>query len=123
MALTLTEVHRRTEDKHLNDEWFVLENTTDNAISTRGCRVTLTKANARKAIEQAKLDPGFTVEPGAKVRVVCGRPGTKAHGKSPDDDVENYYLLMKVPLFKWKGGTLRVAKGQLVLASLGLTPP
>lgn len=123
MALTLTEVHRRTEDKHLNDEWFVLENTTDSAISTRGCRVTLTKAKARKAIELAKLDPGFTVEPGAKVRVVCGRPGTKAHGKSPDDDMENYYLLMKVPLFKWQGGTLRVAKGQLVLASLELTLP
>jgi hypothetical protein len=123
MALTLTEVHRRTEDKHLNDEWFVLENTTDSAISTRGCRVTLTKAKARKPIEVAKLDPGFTVEPGAKVRVVCGRPGTKAHGKSPDDDVENYFLLMKVPLFKWQGGTLRVAKGQLVLASLELTLP
>jgi hypothetical protein len=123
MALTRTEVHRRTEDKHLNDEWFVLENTTDSAISTRGCRVTLTKAKARKPIEVAKLDPGFTVEPGAKVRVVCGRPGTKAHGKSPDDDVENYFLLMKVPLFKWQGGTLRVAKGQLVLASLELTLP
>jgi len=123
MALTITEVHRRTEDKHLNDEWFVLENTTDSAISTRGCRVTLTKAKARKGLELAKLDPGFTVESGAKVRVVCGRPGTKAHGKSPDDDVENYFLLMKVPLFKWQGGTLVVAKGQLVLASLELTPP
>jgi len=123
MALTIAEVHRRAEDKQLNDEWFVLENPTDSAINTRGCRVTLTKAGGRKAIELAKLDPGFTVEPGAKVRVVCGRPGTKAHGKSPDDDVQNYFLLMKVPLFKWQGGTLRVAKGQLVLATLGLTPP
>jgi hypothetical protein len=123
MALTITEVHRRSEDKLLNDEWFVLENPTDNAISTRGCRVTLTKAGGRKGIELAKLDPGFNVESGAKVRVVCGRPGTKAHGKAPDGDVENYFLLMKAPLFKWQGGTLKVAKGQLVLASLELTPP
>ncbi len=118
MALTITEVHRRTEEKQLNDEWFVLENTTESAINTRGCRVTLTKAGGRRGLEIAKLDPGFTVEPGAKVRVVCGRPGTKAHGKSPDDDVENYFLLMKMPLFKWRGGKLTVAKGQLVLASL-----
>ncbi len=123
MALTITAVHRRGEDKQLNDEWFVLENPTDGDISTRGCRVTLTKAGGRKALELAKLDPGFKVEPGAKMRVVCGRPGTKAHGKAPDDDVENYFLLMKAPLFKWQGGTLRVAKGQLVLASHEITPP
>lgn len=123
MALTITEVHRRSEEKLLNDEWFVLENLTDGDISTRDCRVTLTKAGGRKALELAKLDPGFKVEPGAKMRVVCGRPGTKAHGKPPDDDVENYFLLMKVPLFKWQGGTLTVAKGQLVMASLALTPP
>jgi hypothetical protein len=120
MALTITEVHRRSEEPLLNDEWFVVENATEAAISTRGCRVTLTKAGGRKALEMAKLDPGFTVEPGAKVRVVCGRPGTKAHGKAPDDDLESYFLLMKGPLFKWRGGTLQIAKGQLVLASLDL---
>ncbi len=123
MALNITEVHRRTEDKHLNDEWFVVENPTESVINTRGCRVTLTKGTGKKGIEMAKLDPGFKVDAGKKVRVVCGSPGTKAHGKAPDDDTENYYLLMKVPLFKWPGGVLKVAKGQLVLASSELTPP
>ncbi len=123
MALTITEVHRRTEEKLLNDEWFVLENGTENSIHTRGCRITLTKGGGRKAVEVARLDPGFVVEPGERVRVVAGRPGTKAHGKAPEDEVENYFLLMKGPLLRWPGGTLRVAKGQLVLASQEITPP
>lgn len=123
MALTITEVHRRGDDKELNDEWFVVENSTEAAINTRGCRVTLTKGTGKKAFEVAKLDPGFKVDPGGKVRVVCGRPGTKAHGKAPEDDLENYFLLMKVPLFKGQGGVLKVAKGQLVLASFEITPP
>jgi hypothetical protein len=116
MALSITEVHRRSDDKALNDEWFLVENPTAGPISTRGCRVTLSKPGSAKGVELAKLDPGFKVAPGGKTRVVCGNPGTKAHGKAPDDGVENYYLLMKAPMLRWKGGTLKVVKGQMVLA-------
>lgn len=123
MALTISEVHRRSEDALLNDEWFLVENQTEGVISTRGCRVTMTRPGGKKGLELAKLDPGFKVEPGGKVRVVCGRPGTKAHGKAPEDDVETYYLLMKAPLLKWDGGTLKIVKGQLSLASVVITPP
>ena len=116
MALTVVEVHRRTEDKQLNDEWILVENTGDAPQSTRGCRVLHYKPKAKKGTEAAKLDPGFTVAPGAKLRVVCGNPGTKAHGQAPEDEgVENYYLFMKAPLFKGKAGSVKLVKGQFVV--------
>lgn len=116
MAFTVLEVHRRSEDELLNDEWILLQNGTDGPLSTRGCRVMVHKPKSPKGVEAAKMDPGFTVAPGEKVRMVCGRPGTKAHGKAPEDGVETYYLLMKAPLLKGPAGRVKIAKGQLVLA-------
>ncbi len=115
MALTVLEVHKRGDDKALNDEWILLQNEGDGPQSTRGCRVLTYRPGSRKGTEVAKLDPGFTVAPGAKLRLVCGNPGTKAHGKAPEDEgVENYYLFMKVPLLKGRG-TVKVVKGQFVV--------
>ncbi|MDY0001032.1 MAG: hypothetical protein RBU30_07050 [Polyangia bacterium] len=116
MSFKVLEVHRRSEEELLNDEWLLLENPTDGHLSTRGCRVMVHKPKSPKGVEAAKLDPGFTVPPGGKLRLVCGRPGTKAHGQAPQDGVETYYLLMKVPLLRGPGGVVKIVKGQLVLA-------
>jgi hypothetical protein len=116
MAFKVLEVHRRSEEELLNDEWILLVNPTEGHLSTWDCRVMVHKPKSPKGLEAAKLDPGFNVAPGANLRVVCGRPGTKAHGKAPEDGVENYYLFMKVPLLKGPAGVVKIVKGQLVLA-------
>lgn len=115
MSLTVTEVHRRPQDKRLNEEWILVENQGDAPQATRGCRVLQYKPGAKKGVEVAKLDPGFVLSPGQKIRLVCGNPGTKAHGKVPADGIEAYYLFMKVPLLKGDAGTVRVVKGQFVV--------
>ena len=117
MALNVIEVHRRGSEEALCEEWFVVENDTAAPVSTRGCKVMLVRAGGSKPLEVAKLDPGFTVPPKGKLRVVCGNPGTKAHGKAPEDGIEPYYLLMKAPLLRWPAGGIRILKGQLALAS------
>jgi hypothetical protein len=117
MALDVTEVHRRGTEEALCEEWFVVENRTPLPISTRGCKIMLVRTGGTKPLEVAKLDPGFTVAPGGKLRVVCGNPGTKAHGKAPEDGIENYFLVMKAPLLRWPTGSLRILKGQLALLS------
>jgi hypothetical protein len=116
MALTVVEVHRRTDEKKLNEEWILLHNTGDAPQSTRGCRVLHYKPGAKKGIEAAKLDPGFTLAPDEKLRLVVGNPGTKAHGAAPQEEgVENYYLFMKVPLLKGNSGTIKLQKGQFAV--------
>jgi hypothetical protein len=123
MVLQITEVHHRGSEESLNDEWFVVENHGESPVSTRGCKVTLIKAGGKKPLEVAKLEPGFTVAPGGKLRVVCGSPGTKAHGQVPEDGVENYFLFMKAPLLRWPAGGLKILKGQLVLATTEFGAP
>jgi len=119
MALNMLEVHRRTDEKKLNEEWILLENSGDAPQSTRGCRMLHYKPGAKKGVEAAKLDPGFTVAPGQKLRLVCGNPGTKAHGAAPQEDgVENYYLFMKAPLLKGQSGTVKLQKGQFVFLTV-----
>ena len=117
MVLDVTEVHRRGTDDALCEEWFVIENRTELPVSTRGCKIMLVRTGGTKPLEMAKLDPGFTVSAGGKLRVVCGSPGTKIHGKAPEDGVENYFLCMKAPLLRWPSGSLRILKGQLALLS------
>jgi len=115
VALTVSEVHRRPDERRLNEEWILVENQAQAPQATRGCRVLHYKRGAKKGVEVAKLDPGFVLSPGEKIRLVAGNPGTKAHGKAPEDGIEAYYLFMKVPLLKGREGMVRVVKGQFVV--------
>jgi hypothetical protein len=40
------------------------------------------------------IDPGFVLNPGEKVRMCTGNPGTQAHGTAPEDGIKNYYLFL-----------------------------
>ena len=75
----------------LNEEWFVLENTGDKPFSTNGVSLGVGRGNGRLRV-LGTIDPGFTLQPGEKMRVVTGNPGKKSHGKAPEDETKNYHL-------------------------------
>ena len=74
-----TRPNRRTSQ---NTEWFVVENIGDKPFSTAGCAVAISKGGGRPR-PIGTIDPGFTIAPGAKVRVVTGNPGKKARARRP----------------------------------------
>jgi hypothetical protein len=44
------------------------------------------------------IDPGFVLQPGAKIRMCTGNPGTQAHGTPPaEDEIKNYFLFLGKP--------------------------
>src|SRR5687767_12365863 len=97
MRLVIREIHAARSADALNDEWFVVENTGDRAFSTAGCSVLVGKGGASMARLRAvgTLDPGFTLQPQERMRVVTGNPGKKAHGAVPDavdGGPRNYHL-------------------------------
>ena len=116
MALKIVEIHRRDDPKGLNLDWVVVHNSSDQPVSLRGCVVNVSNPNAKKSRKAAKLDPGFKLEADGKKRLVAGNPRSKAHGTPPEDDVENYFLFMKVGLVDKPGIRLRIVRGQLTLA-------
>jgi hypothetical protein len=122
MALEIIEINKRSEPKAINSDWFVVTNSGEQPLSLRGCVVMVSKPHARKSQQMAKLDPGFKLEPGGKRRLVAGNSRAKSHGPPPEDDVENYFLFMKVPLFEREGMAVKVVRGQLTLAQAVFDP-
>lgn len=122
MALEIVEIHPANDPKELNTEWFIVENKGDEAVALRACTVGVARPNARKINVSVKMDPGFLLEPKSRKRIVSGNPATKAHGKAVEDDVENYFLFMKVPLLPRGGESIRLMRGQAVLAQAVFVP-
>lgn len=106
MDLKITAIHAAESKKALNTEWFVLENVGDAPFNTKNCTLSVTRGKAKARGSLGTLDPGFTIGPGEKVRVITGNPGKKAHGKAPDDGLENYYLFLGAPVLRGKGTVL-----------------
>lgn len=95
MRIVIREIHAARSAGALNDEWFVVENVGDRAFSTAGCTVAVGKGKGRlRSI--GTLDPGFTLQPQERVRLITGNPGKKAHGKVPEPSSEarNYHLFL-----------------------------
>ena len=63
MALEFREIHPSSTSELLNEEWFTIENTGANPVSTQGCVMTHAHGKGRGAII-GTLDPGFTLKPG-----------------------------------------------------------
>jgi len=105
MQIEIREIHAAGKTGPLNDEWFLIENTGDAPFSTNGCAIGVARGSGRlRAI--GTLDPGFTIAPGEKVRIVTGNPAKKAHGKPPEvADVRNYHLFQVDPLLRDGAGT------------------
>jgi hypothetical protein len=106
VSLKITEIHRSSDAKSLNTEWFVLRNDGEKPFSTKNCTLSVTRKGSKKKRELGTIDPGFTLAPGEKARIVTGTPGRKAQGKPPEDELTNYHLFLGAPVLKGKGTVL-----------------
>jgi len=118
MPLVFSSVHRPKDTQELNQEWFVVENTGPNAISTAGCALTVAAPQGRPR-PLATMEPGFTLQPQEKIRLVTGSPGKKSQGAPPDEsEAKNYHLCLKESVLGKPGTTVRIARGQMELAKV-----
>ena len=122
MRIAIRELHPPS-GALLNDEWFVVENVGDKAFSPGGCTVSVGKgAKATRLRAVGTLDPGFTLAPGERVRVVTGNPAKKAHGPAPTGDVKTYHLFLSAPLIAGAGSTVAMSLKQHELARATFDP-
>lgn len=121
MSIRIVEIHPAADRKTLNGEWFVVENTGDKPFSTKNCSLLVSKGKGRKR-SLGTMDPGFTVGPGERVRVVTGNPGKKSHGKPPEDGPENYSLFLGAPVLQGPGTVLTLSLRSMEVASARFDP-
>jgi len=118
MPLVFSSVHRPTDTQELNQEWFVVENTGPNAISTHGCELTVAAPKGRPR-PLLTMEPGFLLQPNEKIRLVTGSPAKKSQGAPPDEkDAKNYHLCLREAVLGKSGTTVRIARGQMELAKV-----
>jgi hypothetical protein len=122
MALRIVEIHPASPATELNQEWFVLENPGDKPFHTKNCTVGVSRPGQKKRRDLGTLDPGFALAPNDKVRVITGNPGKKAHGKAPEDKVQNYHLFLAEPILMGAGTTVAMTLRSMVLASAEFAP-
>lgn len=123
MPIVFRELHPSSSQVSLNEEWFVVENTGERPFSTGGCVVCVGRGRTRLRVV-GTIDPGFTLGPGERVRVITGNPGKKAHGAPPaeDNDLRNYHLFLGAPLLPGPGAVIVVALKQHELARATFDP-
>ena len=123
MRLTIREIHPAAQSAALNEEWFVVENTGDKAFSTAGCAVAVGRGNAARLRVIGTLDPGFTIQPAEKVRVLTGNPGKKAHGAvAAQEGVRDYHLFLGAQLLSGPGTVVGLSLKQHELARATFDP-
>jgi hypothetical protein len=117
MRLVITAIHAAPTGGALNSEWFVVENASDRPFSTAGCTVAVGKGKGRLR-GVGTLDPGFTLAPRERVRVITGNPGKKAHGPPPEAtaDLKDYHLFLAEPLLAGPGTVVSLSLKQHELA-------
>jgi len=121
MRLVIREIHTAPSKDALNEERFVMENPGDKPFSTAGCTVAVGRGKGRLR-PIGTLDPGFTLGPSEKIRVITGNPGRKAHGSIPADGVKNYHLFLAAPRLQGPGSVLAVSLHQHELARATFDP-
>jgi hypothetical protein len=118
MPILFREAHPAPDKKRINEEWFILENTSATSVSTAGLQVIAGRKGKRGSV-LGVIDPGFMLQPGEKILVVSGVPGKKSHGEPPArDDMRVYHLFQREPLLQGDGTILRLAMNQLEVARL-----
>ena len=123
MALKIVEIHPAAETEALNTEWFVLENGGDKPFQTKNCTLAVSRKGSKKRFELGSMDPGFTIAPGERVRVVTGNPGKKAHGEMPAEaGLKNYNLFLGQPVLRGAGTVLVFGLRSHVLATAEYDP-
>ena len=121
MKIRISQIHSAEDPKALNTEWFVVENNGDKPFSTKNCVVSVSRGTKKKT-DLVKLDPGFVLAPGARMRVLTGHPGRKVHGKPPEDDIPNYNLFLNSPTLRGAGTVLAFSLRSLTLATAKYDP-
>lgn len=107
MGIRFVEIKRTEDPEKLNNEWVILENTGKNAFNTRGMGMTVGRRGSAKKSLLGIIDPGFILQPGEKMRMLTGNPGTQAHGEPPAEDVvKNYFLFLPRPYLAGGAGTV-----------------
>jgi hypothetical protein len=94
MAIKFVEVKAADNADALNTEWVIIENAGKAPFSTRGCGMTVGRRGSNKKSLLGIIDPGFVLQPGDRMRMCTGNPGTQAHGNAPEDGVKNYFLFL-----------------------------
>lgn len=122
MAIRIVEIHSADEPGLLNTEWFVIENQGDKPFSTRSCSLNVGSRGKRKKTQLGTLDPGFTLSPGEKVRVITGHPGRKAHGTPPEDGLRNYSLFLASTVLRGPGTVLTLSLRSLPVTTVEYDP-
>ena len=123
MALKIVEIHPAVEAETLNTEWFVLENVGETPFQTKNCTLAVSRKGSKKRFELGTLDPGFTIAPGERVRVITGNPGKKVHGAMPEEKgLKNYNLFLGQPVLRGAGTVLVFGLRSHVLATAEYDP-
>jgi len=121
MPIRIVEIHPAADKKQLNDEWFVVENAGDGPFTSKNCSVEAGKGSGRPR-SLGTMEPGFTMAPGERVRVITGNPGKKAHGKPVADDIKNYHLFLAAGWYKGPGTVLSMSLRSRELAKAVYDP-
>ncbi len=117
MAIRIVEIHPATTPGALNTEWFVVTNDGERPFSTRTCTLAVSRKGSKKRRELGTIDPGFTLLPGATMRVLTGNPARKVHGAPPTEGPSNYSLFLNEPIFVEPGMTLSIVLRTMVVTS------
>ena len=116
MPLVFEEVHAAPDKKKVNEEFFVLANTSASAISTAGLQVIVSRPGKRGSV-MGQIDPGFVLQPGEKILIMSGIPGRQSQGQPPArEGMRTYFLFQREGLLRGQGTTVRFAINQVDLA-------
>jgi len=122
MAIRFVEIKASESPETLNAEWVVLENDGKSPFNTRGCGMTVGRRGSNKKSLLGIIDPGFVLQPGEKVRMCTGNPGTQAHGTAPEDGVKNYFLFLPKTYLKGAGTVLTLVLRGLPVSKAEFDP-
>ncbi len=108
MALVIRSLHAASKPELLNEEWIVVENTGPGAMTSAGWSLGVARGKGQRPSLLGALQPGFTLQPGEKIRLVTGTPSKKAQGTPPaaEEGLRNYHLFLKAPILGRPGAVV-----------------
>jgi hypothetical protein len=122
MAIRFVEIKASDNPEALNAEWVILSNDGKAPFHTRGCGMTVGRRGSAKKSLLGIIDPGFVLQPGSRMRMLTGNPGTEAHGKAPEDDVPNYFLFLPKVYLQGPGTVLTLVLRGLPVSKAEFDP-
>ena len=122
MAIRFVEIKPSENPETLNAEWVILENAGKTPFNTRGCGMTVGRRGSAKKSLLGIIDPGFVLQPGERMRMCTGNPGTEKHGPPPEDGTKNYFLFLPKTYVSGKGTVLTLVLRGLPVSKAEFDP-